>query len=61
MINFLFNKIFNDQDFAKLTGGTRQRGGGLDKGGGTGQRRIRYIYIYIYRITLCLSPPPPQN
>ena len=28
MINFLFNKIFNDQDFAKLTGGgTRQRGG----------------------------------
>ena len=27
MINFLFNKIFNDQDFAKLTGG-------LDKGGG---------------------------
>ena len=27
MIYFLFNKIFNDQDFAKLTGGTRQRGG----------------------------------
>ena len=30
-----FNKIVNDQDFPKLTGGgTRQRGG-------TGQRRIR--------------------
>ena len=30
--------MVNDQDFPKLTGG------GLDKGGGTGQRRIRYIY-----------------
>ena len=40
MINFLFNKIFNDQDFAKLIGG-------LDKGG-TGQRRIRY------NILLCI-------
>ena len=29
-----FNEIVNDQDFPKLTGG-------LDKGGGTGQRRIR--------------------
>ena len=28
-----FNEIVNDQDFTKLTGGTRQRGG-LDKGGG---------------------------
>ena len=28
MINFLFNKIFNDQDFAKLTGGLNK--GGLD-------------------------------
>ena len=25
-----FNEIVNDQDFTKLTGGTRQRGGGLD-------------------------------
>ena len=32
-INFFFNEMVNDQDFAKLTGG-------LDKGG-TGQRRIR--------------------
>ena len=24
--------MVNDQDFAKLTRGTRQRGGGLDKG-----------------------------
>ena len=31
-----FNEIVNDQDFPKLTGG-------LDKGGGTGQRRILYI------------------
>ena len=29
-----FNEMVNDQDFPKLTGGTRQRGG-------TGQRRIR--------------------
>ena len=40
-INF-FNEMVNDQDFAKLTGG------GLDKGGGTGQRRIRY-YIYYFK------------
>ena len=33
-INF-FNEMVNNQDFSKLTGG-------LDKGGGTGQRRIRY-------------------
>ena len=32
-----FNEMINDQDFPKLTGGTRQRGGG------TGQRRIRYL------------------
>ena len=25
-----FNEIVNDQDFPKLTGGARQRGGGLD-------------------------------
>ena len=31
-----FNEMVNDQDFPKLTGGTRQRGGGI------GQRRIRY-------------------
>ena len=31
-----FNEIVNDQDFPKLTGGE------LDKGKGTGQRRIRY-------------------
>ena len=30
MINFLFHKIFNDQDFAKLTGGGLDKGGGLD-------------------------------
>ena len=30
-----FNEIVNDQDLPKLTGG-------LDKGGKTGQRRIRY-------------------
>ena len=30
--------MVNDQDFPKLTGGTRQRGG-------TGQRRIRYNKI----------------
>ena len=30
--------MVNDQDFPKLTGGTRQRGGGLDKEGGTRQR-----------------------
>ena len=33
-----FNEIVNDQDFPKLTGG-------LDKGGGTGQRRIRYYFL----------------
>ena len=33
-----FNKIINDQDFHKLTGG-------LDKGG-TGQRRIRYLWRF---------------
>ena len=38
MINFLFNKIFNDQDFAKLTGGGLDKGEGLDKGGGARQR-----------------------
>ena len=31
-----FNEIIKDLNFPKLTGG-------LDKGGGTGQRRIRYI------------------
>ena len=31
----IFNEMVNDQDFPKLTGGTRQRRG-------TGQRRIRY-------------------
>ena len=36
-----FNKIVNDQDFPKLTGG------GLDKGGGTGQRRIRYLLSFL--------------
>ena len=35
LYKILFNEIANDQDFAKLTGG-------LDKGGRTGQRRIRY-------------------
>ena len=35
-LNF-FYKIVYDQDFPKLTGG-------LDKGGGTGQRRIRYSW-----------------
>ena len=29
MINFLFNEIFNDQDFAKLKG-RLDKGGGLD-------------------------------
>ena len=35
LYKILFNEIANDQDFAKLTGG-------LDKGGRTGQRQIRY-------------------
>ena len=33
-INFFLNEVTNDRDFIKLTGG-------LDKEGGTGQRRIR--------------------
>ena len=32
-----FNEVVNDQDFAKLTGETKQRG--------TGQRQIRYIAV----------------
>ena len=35
---FFFNEMVNDQDFPKLTGGTRQRV--------TGQRRIRYTDIF---------------
>ena len=39
IFNIIFlNEIVNDQDFAKLTGGTRQGG---TRQGGTGQRRIR--------------------
>ena len=39
-INF-FQRNSQRPRFSQTYRGTRQRGGGLDKGGGTGQRRIR--------------------
>ena len=39
--------MVNDQDFAKLTGGTKQRG--TRQRGGTGQRRIRYLHTQIMK------------
>ena len=41
-INFFLNEVVNDQDFAKPTGGTRQRG--------AGQRRIQYYKSTVFDI-----------
>ena len=38
----LFNGVTNNQNFVKLIRG-------IDKGGGTGQRRIRYLFLLSFK------------